>query len=211
MSFETSACSYRGFFQITVIPSDAFKIGYVFSNTTDNEESTLLKAIELAHARLIKSIGIAEGNHDRGYEGFDHSAARLKELGFPSAIPIMKFDVGDSINTLSEACSLMEYARSEIKKGRGWMKYSTRTLSLFHFARGDGDKISVTMTFRFLLDIVEILVSEHNEKVCLMGFKIFFWHNGNVSTGTKAILFERAVINQEFYQVGADIPIVADS
>jgi len=89
-----------------------YKIVYVYANTTDNEESSFLRAIELATKGVTGSIGICEGDHDRGYEGFDHSTARLKELGFPTEVPIVKFDIGGNVNTASEAHYLAKYAEN---------------------------------------------------------------------------------------------------
>lgn len=89
-----------------------YELAFIFSNTPDNEESPFLRAIELADAGVIKSLGISEGNHDRGYEGFDHSVERLKALGLKNEVPVVKLNVGSNINTGSEAQKLAEYART---------------------------------------------------------------------------------------------------
>lgn len=89
-----------------------FKMAFVYSNTPDNEDSSFLRAVELANTERAESVGITEGDRGRGYEGFDHSVARLKELGLHSEIPIVKFDVDGNANTGSEAQKLAEYAQS---------------------------------------------------------------------------------------------------
>ena len=95
-----------------------YQLAFIYGNTPDNEDSSFLRAIELANAGAVESLGMSEGDRGRGYEGFDHSVARLKEIGFPSGIPIMKFDIGGNVNTLSEAQKLAEYARSIVEAGQ---------------------------------------------------------------------------------------------
>ena len=99
-------CDYRD-------PSrEPYKMAFVYSNTPDNEDSSFLRAIELANAGTVESLGTSEGERGRGYEGFDHSVERLKMLGLKNEIPIVKFDVDGYANTGSEAQKLAEYARS---------------------------------------------------------------------------------------------------
>lgn len=86
-------------------------LAYIYSNTKDNEDSIFLKAIELVEQRGVKKLGIGEGDLGHGYEGFDHSVARLRSLGFMDQVPIEKFDVKGNVNTGSEALLLAEYIK----------------------------------------------------------------------------------------------------
>ena len=83
----------------------------MYSNTPDNELSLFLRAIKLANNLSIQALGIAEGDLGHGYAGFDHSVERLKAFGWSGNVPIVKFDVGGNVNTLSEARALAKYAR----------------------------------------------------------------------------------------------------
>ena len=85
---------------------------YVYSETLDNEDSTFLRAVEMADAGLIKRLGIAEASRGYGYEGFDHSVGRLRAFGWEDRVPIVKFDQKEGINTLSEARALADWGRS---------------------------------------------------------------------------------------------------
>jgi hypothetical protein len=89
-----------------------YKMAFIYSNTPDNEGSSFLRAIELVHTGQAETIGITEGERGRGYEGFDHSVTRLRELGLKEETPLIKFDISGNINTGSEAQKLAEYARS---------------------------------------------------------------------------------------------------
>src|SRR3989344_6667044 len=88
-----------------------FRLLYLYSNTPDNELSLFLRAIKLANNLSIQALGIAEGDLGHGYAGFDHSVERLKAFGWSGNVPIVKFDVGGNVNTLSEARALAKYAR----------------------------------------------------------------------------------------------------
>ena len=89
-----------------------FKLAYMYANTPDNQDSMFLRAIELANAGAIESLGTSEGDLGHGYEGFDHSVERLKVFGWKGQIPLVKLNVGGNVNTGSEATKLAEYARS---------------------------------------------------------------------------------------------------
>lgn len=104
--FELSArvfCDYRD------PRRGRFKLLYVYSETLDNEESCFLRAVELAQASMMESLGIAEGDRSHGYEGFGHSVERLKAFGWKGNIPIVKFDIDGNVNTLSEAEHLADF------------------------------------------------------------------------------------------------------
>lgn len=88
-----------------------FKMAFIYSNTPDNEDSSFLRAIELANAGATESVGTSEGERGRGYEGFDHSVKRLRALGLQH-VSVLKFDSGGNVNTGSEAHKLAEYART---------------------------------------------------------------------------------------------------
>ena len=111
------AADLEGFFQLLPrIYADyhdprrgPFKMAYMYANTPDNEDSMFLRAIELANAGAIESLGTSEGDLGYGYEGFDHSVARLKALGWKDKVPLVKLDVGGNVNTGSEAQKLAEY------------------------------------------------------------------------------------------------------
>ena len=88
-----------------------FQIAYVFSETVSNQDSGFMRAVELAKSREIQSVGLAEGALGHGYEGFDHSVQRLRQLGWNDEVPIVKIDVGGNVNTRSEADMLVDYVR----------------------------------------------------------------------------------------------------
>ncbi len=98
-----------------------FALGYVFSETTDNEPSTFPVAVELANAGFVKKLGIAEGDLGHGYEGFEHSVSRLKSFGLKDEKIVQKFDLNGNVNTGSEALLLSREARAinAYKKTRG--------------------------------------------------------------------------------------------
>ena len=89
-----------------------FKLAYIYANTPDNEDSMFLRAIELAKAGAIQSLGTSEGDLGHGYEGFDYSVGRLRMLGWRNQVPLIKLDVGGNVNTGSEAAKLAEDGRS---------------------------------------------------------------------------------------------------
>lgn len=82
---------------------------YIYSNTKDNEESSFLRAVEMAKAGMTTRLGIAEGDPGHGYEGFDHSVELLRALNLWDWIPIEKFNVGGNVNTGSEADLVAAY------------------------------------------------------------------------------------------------------
>lgn len=94
-----------------------FELAYIYANTPSNEDSMFLRAIDLANARQIRSLGTSDGDLGFGYEGFGHSLKRLYALGWKKTeeIPIVKFDVKGNVNTGSEARLLADYMRG--KKG----------------------------------------------------------------------------------------------
>src|SRR3989344_7755695 len=89
-----------------------FKLAYIYANTPDNEDSMFLRAIELAKAGAIQSLGTSEGDLGHGYEGFDYSVERLKVFGWKGQIPLVKLNVGGNVNTGSEATQLAQHGRS---------------------------------------------------------------------------------------------------
>jgi hypothetical protein len=89
-----------------------YRLAYIYANTADNEDSSFQRAIELVNDRATESLGTSEGDLGFGYDGFDHSVARLRALGLRGDVPVRKFDVGGNVNTGSEAQKLSEYARS---------------------------------------------------------------------------------------------------
>lgn len=96
-----------------------FKLAYLYANTLSNEDSMFLKAVKLANSGGTKALGTSEGDLGFGYEGFCHSARRLREFGLKDAVPVIKFAVGGNVNTGSEAQKLAEYARSIAGGGPG--------------------------------------------------------------------------------------------
>lgn len=89
-----------------------FRMAYLYANTLSNEDSMFLRAIELAEAGMIELLGISEGELGHGYEGFDHSVERLRQLGWDGTIPIVKIDVGGNVNTGAEARKLAQYTKN---------------------------------------------------------------------------------------------------
>ena len=102
-----------------------FKLAYIYANTPDNEASMFIKAADLANAGGTVALGISEGARGLGYEGFDHSIARLKAFGLKDGFPVTKFLVDAdgngirNVNTGSEAQKLAEWERSIAGGGRG--------------------------------------------------------------------------------------------
>jgi len=92
-------CDYR-------THSKPFGLVYLYSQTRDNADSMFLRAIELANA--MHALGVGEGSLGHGYDGYDASVARLRELGWDDRIPIRKLDVKGNVNTLSEAHCLVD-------------------------------------------------------------------------------------------------------
>lgn len=88
-----------------------FEMLYLYGETTDNDQSHLLRAIELAEAGAMKSIGISGADAQNGYAGFDVTVLRLKAFGWKSTMPIVRLPSEGNANTLSEAESLVAYAR----------------------------------------------------------------------------------------------------
>ena len=65
-----------------------FEMLYLYGETTDNDQSHLFRAIELAESGAMNSIGISGADAANGYAGFDESVRRLKDFGWKSAMPI---------------------------------------------------------------------------------------------------------------------------
>ncbi len=84
-----------------------YGLAYIYANTKDNEDSSFLRAIELADAGQIEALGISEGDRGHGYEGFDHSVERLKALGWKGQVQIIPFNLNGNVNTGSEATMLV--------------------------------------------------------------------------------------------------------
>lgn len=87
-----------------------FEMLYLYGETTDNDPSTILRAIELANAGAMKSIGISGADATNGYAGFDVTVERLKTFGWNSEMPIVKLASDGNANTLSEARALVAHA-----------------------------------------------------------------------------------------------------
>ena len=90
-----------------------FELVFVFGETPDNADSSLLKAIELASAGAMKALGMCGGGPAHGYGGFDASVERLKALGWDGRVPIIPIDVTDergNTNTLLDARGLIRHA-----------------------------------------------------------------------------------------------------
>lgn len=87
------------------------KMLYLYGETTDNDRSVHLTAIEMANVGAMKSIGIAEGELGHGYAGFDVTVERLKSCGWSNEMPIVKCDTNGNVNTPSEARALVRYAQ----------------------------------------------------------------------------------------------------
>ena len=87
-------------------PLGPFALAYIMSETSDNEESGFLRAVELARTGAMLAIGICDGDTTHGYDGFDHSVDRLKVYGLSNSFPIEKI-VTDRVNTRTEADSLI--------------------------------------------------------------------------------------------------------
>ena len=87
---------------------------FIFGQTSDNADSCFVRAVELAKMGATKALGISDGDLGHGYDGFDSSVDRLKQLGwghggvFP---PIVKFDLNANVNTRSEALALAEWTK----------------------------------------------------------------------------------------------------
>lgn len=94
----------------------SYEMGFIFANVPASEDSSFLRAIGMANAGAIRTLGISEGAKGLGYEGFDHSVERLMTFGWKDQVPIVKLIVeedGDgvrNVNTGSEAQVLARYA-----------------------------------------------------------------------------------------------------
>ncbi len=87
-----------------------FGIVYAFGETTDNEDSTFRKVVELVRDRATRQIGICKGPIANGYAGFEHSVERLCGWGFDMrSVPIVPIRVEGNVNTRSEAEALDGY------------------------------------------------------------------------------------------------------
>ncbi len=91
-----------------------FGLVYNYSETTDNEDSGLLKVVELARAGAALQFGICEGSTENGYAGYKHSVDRLAEWGFYGGrrpdVSITPIKVRGNVNTGTEAEALVRYA-----------------------------------------------------------------------------------------------------
>lgn len=84
---------------------------YAFAETRDNEDSCFRKAVEMATAGEMKKLCISGVSKRNGYEGFEHSVERLKELGFDtSKVALEPLLSTGPLNTLKEAITVSEYA-----------------------------------------------------------------------------------------------------
>ncbi len=86
----------------------SFAIAYLMSETSDNEQSVFLRAVELARSGQTQAIGICEGDTTNGYDGFDHSVECLKAVGYPEHVPIHRICT-DPVNTLTEVQALVAH------------------------------------------------------------------------------------------------------
>ena len=78
---------------------------YVYSNTRDNDESSLAFAARHYGAGFTRTIGVCEGETEHGYAGFEHSRAHLMARGAPVRC-IVPVKVEGNVNTYAEACVL---------------------------------------------------------------------------------------------------------
>lgn len=85
---------------------------YLFSETADNIDSSLIKAVELANAGLTRSVGICGTEAKNGFQGFDWTVERLHELGLKGGVPIVRIDLEEDLNTRTEAVALIAHART---------------------------------------------------------------------------------------------------
>ena len=60
------------------------------------------------------------------------------------------------------------------------------------------------MTLCLLFNIIKVLVGKNDEQVDGMRLEVFFRHDRDMGAWTKLVLFERAVVNEEFNEVGTD-------
>lgn len=85
---------------------------YIFSETVDNFDSSLIKTVELANVGLAKSIGICGKEETSGFPGFDWTSERLYKLGLKRDVPIVRIYLEESLNTRSEAIALISHVRT---------------------------------------------------------------------------------------------------
>lgn len=84
---------------------------YLYSETTDNEDSNFLKAVELQRGGYLRSLGMCRGSTENGYAGFEHSVERLKAFSFKETTEILPIDVAGNVNTGTEAAALADACR----------------------------------------------------------------------------------------------------
>ena len=83
---------------------------------------------------------------------------------------------------------------------------------LLHLTRRDGDKVPIFLTCGFLSYIVEVFVREYYENIRFLRerIKVRLGYDGDVRAGTKTVLLQRTVVNEEFNKVGTDVSVIAD-
>jgi hypothetical protein len=94
-----------------------YTLAYLYANTPDAEDSMFERAVELAHAGMINILATSEGALGFGYAGFEHSLARLTDMGLPSETAVEGFLVDENpqgvrnVNTGSESKKLAEHVK----------------------------------------------------------------------------------------------------
>jgi len=83
---------------------------YIFANTTDNADSTFVRAVDMEQSGAMKNLGLAEGTLGHGHAGFSASLKRLRQLGWSDSVPVRALDVDGVVNTLREAEELHDYS-----------------------------------------------------------------------------------------------------
>ncbi len=87
---------------------------YPFSETPDNMDSGLSRAIDLVRSGYAYNLGIPNGPLGHGYAGYDHTMKSLKRLGWHGEVTVIEAGVEGNFNTRTEADALVAWAR-----GRG--------------------------------------------------------------------------------------------
>lgn len=104
---------------------------YLFTETSDNQESVLQRGAELFHAGRASHLLLIDnlGGSEPGYPGSPPWQARLRELGVPDKRMILIPFTEPVLHTLSEAMAMVRFA-----KERGW-KEIIISFPSFHGAR----------------------------------------------------------------------------
>ena len=105
----------------TLCDDDGIRVvdtAYLFAQTTDNENSSLITGARLYRDNRVGLLGICAGNDHAasGYSGFSSWKEKLTRLGVPEHA-ILGIDIPDgNLNTLTEATTLVRESKRRALK-----------------------------------------------------------------------------------------------